>query len=319
MLMKIGVSTNQNAQRSDVRLRLDWQTMKWTLADDPRTVWKRISFEKGGRFERKDWGVIWIWDNARNPLILHKAPSSGRDFCCPAAEGRLYDPVDESLRDGTVAWSIDLAATLAAPPAPAAAPAPKLLSAFRLHLLQQLKQLLPAPYLSANCDVLTSKMRRSDPAIAGATGNYTSCGSMPGFVTSEMGKFKGLKGKAHENYMKTYSLNGTNIIRIKGLRYNCWRINDLVERPIPGDIYGLLVPKATDKEKALFSHVGVIEDCSGNPWKTMDLGQGTGFDGKRVDRDYKADVGELYGETNQGGGYRVLAGWVNVDDYLKLG
>ncbi len=320
MFIKIDVINNQGALKGNIRLRLDWQQKTWSLLEDPTLVWPSICKATTGKFEFKDWGVLWIWDNLRHLFILWDAPNDELDIFTPAASGAIFDPVDSAnFKDGKINWSIDFTPSnlAGAQPKPAAVQAS---SPFREHLLKRLNELLDAPYLSKNYDTLTGGLRRTDPGVTGAAGVYTSCGSMPGFVTFEMGTFKGLKGKAHQDYMNKYSLNGTNIVRIKGLRYNCWRENDLVERPIPGDIYALLNKGDKDKKNSGISHVGVIQDCAGNPWKTMDLGQGSGFDGKKnAPRDYKADIGELYGETNQGGGYRVLAGWVNVDDYLKLG
>lgn len=321
MFIKFDLIDNQGAHKGSIRLQLDWQQKTWSLVDDPSLVWHGIWKETTGKFDFKDWGVLWIWDNLKekNLFIVRDAPKDESDISAPASSGAIFDPIEAAFKDGRINWSIDFTrSNLAAPQAKPAAPTT---SAFREHLLKRLNELLPAPYMSKNYDRLTGSLRRTDPGVTGAAGVYTSCGSMPGFVTSEMGSFfKGLKGKALQDYMNTYSLNGTNIVRIKGVRYKCWRENDLVERPIPGDIYALLNKGDKDKKNSGISHVGVIQEINGDVWKTMDLGQGTGFDGKKdVERPYKPDVGELYGETNQGGGYRVLAGWVNVDDYLKLG
>lgn len=317
MFVKVELFDANRIRRGEVKLFFDWRLKTWSLKDDPANVWNNICLAKSGRFEIKEWGVAWLWDGQRNILILWNAPNTEMDLFAPSAEGKIYDPINLAFKDGKLAWSIDFTASLNAGTTPAAPAQP--LSAFRMHLLNRLNQLLPAPYLSANYNVLAPGLTRSSPGTTGGQGVYTSCGSMPGFVTSEMGTFKGKKFKAHQEYMDRYSLNGTNIVRIKGVRYKCWKENDLVERPKPGDIYALLNNGATDKQNSGISHVGVIEKADGDMWTTMDLGQGTGFDGKRVERHYKAAEGELFGETLQGGGYRVLAGWVNVDDYLMLG
>ncbi len=136
-----------------------------------------------------------------------------------------------------------------------------------------------------------------------------------------MGQFKGYtEAKALDRYMNKYSLNGTNLIRSRGIQHNCWREWSLGDRPQPGDLYGLLELNKHDRKRDGFCHVGVIQESSGDVWKTMDLGAKSGFDGAKDSvRPYNANTGELWGEDNQGGGYRVLAGWVDVDAYLKIG
>jgi hypothetical protein len=310
MFLKIDTYNNGSGYSGTVAMAMDWQAKTWSIDEDRTSIWQKISPFKNGTFEVKDWGVIWLWDQFSNIMIIWDAPRHAFDFKKLKAAGRIFAPRDTRFKDATFQWSIDLTKK-ATPSAPTAA-AP--LSPFRQHLLQRLNKLLPAPYLSENYKALGGMDKtKVEPG-------YTSCGTMPQFVTSEMGLFKGLKGKAHMDYMNKYSLSGTNVVRMKGVRYNCWRENDLKERPIPGDIYCLLNRGATDKKLSGISHVGVIQDATGEMWKTMDLGQGSGFDGKKdVQRPYKPVEGELFGETIQGGGYRVLAGWVNVDEYLKLG
>lgn len=314
MIINTEIFDSQDLSKGRVQISLDWQSKTWSIEKDERMAWNGITFRKSGGFELKDNGVIWLMDNNTSIVIVHDAPTGEFDLFGPPAGGRIFRPLDKSLTDASIKWSVDFTASLNAKQSKG-----PVLTPFRKQLLKRINELLPAPYLSSNYDILTGKLRRDDPAVKGSTGVYTSCGSMPGFVTGEMARLKGYKGQAYETYINRYSLNGTNIVRIKGVRYNCWVENDGTIRPKPGDVYALLNHGATDKKNAGISHVGVIEDCSGDVWKTMDLGQGTGFDGNKVERPYKQESCELFGETLQGGGYRVLAGWVDVDKYLQLG
>ncbi|HBR56394.1 MAG TPA: hypothetical protein DEA22_02815 [Blastocatellia bacterium] len=314
MIINLEIFDSQKLSKGKVRVSLDWNSKTWSIEKDERMAWRSITLANSGRFELKDNGVIWLMENYQCIVILWEAPTGEMDLFGPPASGRIFGALDKSIIDAPIEWSVDFTASLYAKPKTQAP-----LSPFREHLLNRINQLLPAPYLSANYDILTGKLRRDDPGVKGSTGVYTSCGSMPGFVTGEIARYRGYKGHAYETYINKYSLNGTNIVRIKGLRYNCWTESDSSIRPKPGDVYALLNHGATDKKAAGISHVGVIEDSSGDIWKTMDLGQGTGFDGKKVERPYKNDSTELFGETLQGGGYRVLAGWVDIDKYFELG
>ncbi len=310
MLIRFSVFGSDQKPRGNAAVRLNWDDMTWKVTESAPGFWMVLAANAAGRFQVLQDGKLGLFDGNTQLLELLNAPNGRFDAFKPKAGGAITGAIDGTLVGLRVEWQVDVIDALF----------PATLTPFREHLLRRLNSLLPAPYLSKQYDELTGSLRRDDPGVKGATGVYTSCGSMPGFVVAEMGRFKGLKGKPLSDYINTYSLNGTNIVRIKGKRFNCWTENDLQKRPQKGDIYALLNRGETDKALSGISHVGVIQDCSGDQWMTMDLGQGSGFDGKKdQQRHYKADTGELYGETNQGGGYRVLAGWVDVDEYLKLG
>ena len=310
--MRITLTLNDSAgkPRGTVDVVLDWATMTWKKGDETPGVWLAIAGTDAGRFQ-VNGTKLEILESDRVLFTLENGPADRYDaFRSGNTQGSVTAAFDATLTGGRLTWSIDVKALLF----------PEQLSPFRKQLLSRLQSLLDAPYLSKNYDILTGGLRREDKGVKSTAGVYTSCGSMPGFVVGEMARFKGLSGSAATAYIDKYSLNGTNIVRIKGVRYNCWVENDLQKRPKPGDVYALLNKGTSNKASDGISHVGVIQECSGGVWKTMDLGQGSGFDGKKdVTREYRADSGELFGETNQGGGFRVLAGWVDVDEYLKLG
>ena len=307
------ISDNRKLPQGVVRLRLDWPLKQWTMVDDPHFLWREMCFENNGRFEVKENRDIRMFDRSRHILTFCDAPTGGHDILEQEGTGQLFDPVDRNFKGGTIRWSVELMPSVKEV---GAVPA---LSPFRQYLLARLSQLLPCKYGDQNYKVLCPDLTKEKVA---AIKNYSTCGSLPGFVTLEMGQFKGYtEKKALDRYMNRYSLNGTNLIRSRGIEHNCWRECNLIDRPLPGDLYGLLDLGKHDRKRDGFCHVGVIQESSADVWKTMDLGAGPGgFDGaKDVARAYNADAGELWGESNQGGGYRVLAGWVDVDAYLKIG
>jgi hypothetical protein len=305
MFVQLAVFDTKNNLRGQARMKLDWQQKVWVIDQDQQWIWKRVGFSNMGTFEVKSWGVIWLWDQLRNTVIFHDAPRNGIDFKHSSGHARIYDPKDTAFKDGKISWSTNFA------PAAESAEAQEL-SPLRIKLIKLLNEVLPCVYESAKYDRITGKLRKNSPGVGAG---YTTCGSLPGFVSSELGG-KPL-GKGWEAYMKKKSLNGTNLVRTRGIQYNAWVEADLIKRPKPGDIYALLDKNLTDRLKDGIAHVGVIMDSSGSVWKTADMGQGGGFDGKiNVERPYNATEGKLFGETNQGGGYRMLAGWVDIDKYF---
>src|SRR5262249_45836708 len=129
---------------------------------------------------------------------------------------------------------------------------------------------------------------KTDSRVTGTAGNYTTCGSLPGFITKQVASSKGLKGQAFVNWVTQHSLNGTNKVRELGNKLNCWVESAPNLKPKPGDIYALLNHGETDKKTSGISHVGVIEVATDTSWKTIDLGQHGGFDGDKNNREYKA-------------------------------
>lgn len=303
MFLQLEVFDSNKRFQGYAEMMMDWTKKTWQIMDDDWFVWNRIGFSKGGTFEFKSWGVIWLWDQARNTVIFWDAPKNNFDFSNYSGQARIFDPRDSALKEGKINWKIDM--TVKTSSTAAAAPG---LTPLRIQLLTLLRKVLPCSYMDKNYKLIA-------PGLTKQGGGYTTCGSLPGFVTSELGG-KPL-GKGWETYMQKYSLNGTNAVRIKGLKYGAWVDGEIGKRPKPGDIYALLNHHKTDRVNDGISHVGVIMDSSGSVWKTADMGQGGGYDGKiDVERPYKADTGELWGESNQGGGYRTIAGWVDIDKYF---
>ena len=312
MLIKFDVENDYN-QTMWPALTLNWGSKTWQLTNDKAGAWKRVTGAKTGKFEYKDWGVLWLFDGIKNIVIVHNPPSRAMDYDTMTGTARLYD-VEPTMKDTILRWALDVGTdskyfAIAKSPLPLS----------RAAYIERLRWLMPAPYMSSNNDLLTDKLRKDDPKVKGAAGKYTSCGSLPGFVSKQVASSKGLKGTAFNNWMTKFSLNGTNRVRDLGITLGCWVEASSEKKPKPGDIYALLNHGATDKRADGISHVGVFDSVQGSQWKTLDLGQHGGFDGDINLREYKPGSTELYGESNQGGGFRVLAGWVDLEKYFTVG
>lgn len=312
MLIRFEVDTRGN-QAMWPALILNWASKSWQLTEDKSGTWGRVTEAKTGKFEYKDWGVLWLFDGLKNIVIVHNSPSRAMDYDTITGTARLYD-VEPAMKDTHLRWALEVGTdskffAIARSPLPFT----------RVAYIERLRWLMPAPYLSSNNDLLTDKLRKDDPKVTGTAGKYTSCGSLPGFVSKQVAASKGLKGTAFNNWMTRYSLNGTNKVRDLGMAQNCWVEASTDKKPKPGDIYALLNHGATNKKTDGISHVGVFDSVHGDKWKTLDLGQRGGFDGDVNLREYKPATTELYGESNQGGGFRVLAGWVDLERYFTLG
>ena len=313
MIIKFDVVDNKNQAIGKSALTLNWGAKTWQLTEDKAGAWKRITAARTGKFEYKDWGVMWIFDGPKNVAIVNNPPSRAMDYDTMTGTARLFD-VEGEMKNSILKWTLDLGtdskffAIMKSP-----------LPFSRTAYIERLRWLMPAPYMSSNNDLLTDKLRRDDPKVTRTAGKYTSCGSLPGFVSKQVAASKGLKGQAFNNWMNKFSLNGTNKVRDLGVSLGCWVEASSDRKPKPGDVYALLNHGATNKKTDGISHVGVFDSEHGKNWKTLDLGQHGGFDGDINLREYKAATTELYGESNQGGGFRVLAGWVDLERYFSLG
>ena len=312
MFLKFDVSDNKQQVIGTTSLTFDWKAHMWSVTDDKTGAWKRVASARNGKFEVKDWGVMWMWDKSKNIAIVYDSPKSGSDLATLHGTARLYDPSDSSFKDAIINWKLDpgaagLVSMVMHKPLPFT----------RAAFIERLNMLFPAPYLSLGNDLLTNKLRKDDPAVTGAAGHFTSCGSLPGFITQQVALSKGLKGEKYNQWVKKNSLNGTNRVRDKGNELGCWVESAPNKKPKPGDIYVLLDRGTTDKKNSGISHVGVFECEIGSNWRTFDLGQAGGFDGSKNTRDYKPATCELFGESNQGGGYRTVAGWVDLERYFN--
>lgn len=289
------------APLEQITLELDWSTGTWGCDPGTPKSWQRLCNASAGSFELMSNDVIWIHDSSAHRIILRAPPRFSADVGRTTGLGRLFAPVDTTLRDVTFTWAIE--------PSPSVKTAPAM-SDRRIALLKELQSLMPCAYPD-------QKFAKVAMGLTPQGGGYTSCGSLPGYVSWFLGAMP-LPFSKREAYILKYSLNGTNLVRIKGKKYGAWETGGQDKRPKPGDIYALLNYGKTDVDLDGISHVGVIVECSGDTWLTCDLGQGAGgFEGKYdITRPYKSASNELFGETNQGGGYRVLAGWVDIDRYF---
>ncbi|MEO5860240.1 MAG: hypothetical protein ABIR33_14985 [Pyrinomonadaceae bacterium] len=313
MLIKFGVN-DSSSPATWPALTLNWGSKTWQLTNDKTEAWKQVTAAKNGRFEYKDWGVLWLFGGGgKNIVIVHNPPARAMDYDTMTGTARLYD-VEPSMKDTILRWALDVGADSKFF-AIAKSPLPFTRSAY----IERLRWLMPAPYMSSNNDLLTDKLRKDDPKVTSTGGKYTSCGSLPGFVSKQVAASKGLKSQSFNNWMNKYSLNGTNKVRELGVITGCWVESSSDKKPQPGDIYALLNHGMSNKKTDGISHVGVFDSVQGNQWKTLDLGQHGGFDGDVNMREYRAATTELYGESNQGGGFRVLAGWVDLEKYFTLG
>ena len=304
MILNLSVTDNSNRCYGDLSLMIDFESKSWSVYKSDTPLWKKISFSNNGRIEVKDWKVIWLYDALNmHRMIIRDAPISNLDVVSTTGTARLYNPLDFSMTDMVFKWSVDVQATQSSQ-TQASGP----ITAVRQRLLDDLQKVLPCSYMDQNYIKITGGLTKQG-------GGYTTCGSLPGYVSSQLWRYK--TGKmADMPTLTRITLNGTNNVRIKGNKFASWIEANLTDRPKSGDVYALLDYGKTDKKVDVIGHVGVIQSSTGNTWKTADLGQGDGYSGKRdVERDYKSASGELYGEHNQGGGYRVLAGWVDLDKY----
>jgi hypothetical protein len=66
-------------------------------------------FSRSGKFEVKDNGVLWIWDDwsgsRRNILIIRDAPTIEDDSSKTSGTVRIYDPPDRSYKDLEFPWA----------------------------------------------------------------------------------------------------------------------------------------------------------------------------------------------------------------------
>lgn len=297
MLLKLEIFDANKRFRGTCDLGLDWSGNTWVRISDPFGIWERVTYAKDGPLEPRGGGELGIAEPLFGEFIVVKnAPRSETDVGRAGGDAEITDPYDDTFKGGRIHWSATSTGSL-----PGASTTP-VLSARRQQLLKRLRELLPCTYGSKNYNVLAFGAKK------GAT--KTNCYMLPGFVAYELGT-QGMKPAEAEQYMKRRSLNGMSLIRTRGIQMNAWVTADLVKRPLPGDVYGLLYWDKTDLDGD-FSHVGVIESAVGTEWRTADFGQGGGWDGVRdFARTYDPGKGTL-----TGAGTRVLGGWVDIDKYF---
>src|SRR5262245_44641919 len=107
MILRINLKDNSGRPRGAVRVRLDWDTLRWTLEEDAQQVWPDVGFTPDGPFEPKDWTVIWLWDRPKlhNTLIIWDAPKGEGDAQGQAGQGRIFDPQKPAYKEGRFDWA----------------------------------------------------------------------------------------------------------------------------------------------------------------------------------------------------------------------
>ncbi len=282
----------------------------WFIEDDPQNLWPLLGVSRRGSFERPWDAVAWVGDRdsmgkKRTPVIMWNPPKGELDTVRECGKARIFEPIDSNFKEGIITWTVD---------------APPVLSDRRAKILAICEEMLDHKYMDEKYDRMTAKLRKTDASVTsfeqweyeddGKTPkknpdgsikkkrNYTTCGSLPGYISVVLGDKEGL--------------NGTNRVRDQGLKHKCWVVATGENRPMPGDIYMLL-----DSQERGAAHVGVIQSAKGCEWVTADMGQGGGgWDGKKnTKRGFNPATIRLSGEALQGGGYRRLAGWLDVDRY----
>jgi hypothetical protein len=308
MFLKAKIVNESGKLLGKISFVIDWKNMKWGIHKDKQNIWPRISPSARGKIRQIDGRHLHLFDEMNKlRIIFQDGPASELDIFNPTGSARISSSIDSALTDTVMPWSIDFAAAAAESRSKG-----NKMNALRKRLLDHLGTVLPCSFGDKNYNTITGSLpKQADP-------NYTTCGSLPGYVAAKLWEYK-YGRKADNNTLVRIGLNGTNIIRIRGKKFGVWIPADLIERPSPGDIYGLLDCHKTDRDVDILGHVGVIEDASGDIWKTHDLGQGDGYSGvKSMPREYNPTTGELYGAIRRCK-WRVLAGWVDIDlFYAKI-
>ena len=146
----------------------------------------------------------------------------------------------------------------------------------------------------------------------------TTCGALPGYVAGKLGVEASI---AREGMMSS----GLNSVRDAARKQKSWTPNSPLfqamsggQMPRPGDIYALC---STHHPDSLLVHIGIVvrPGKDGANWWTADSGQGKWPDQecRLVQRQYTNSDCMMTGESTTGlvRNKRMLAGWVDVDQY----
>src|SRR5262245_63485237 len=115
MFLNLTLCDHTGKARGTAQLRLDFGAEKWFLEGQTQQVWQNVTPSKEGAFELRPNKAIWLWDKAksapdkRNPVILWNPPEKESDSQRPRGEGRLFDPKEQSFKEGKVNWAVGLA------------------------------------------------------------------------------------------------------------------------------------------------------------------------------------------------------------------
>ena len=274
--------------------------------------------------------VTALWD-----LLLIAAPQSEADKGRTAGDISVTNCRTGPWDRGPLRWTTGAAAATPADTGPEKIKDSKLLPArtgnVRTDICAAVRALMPCCLGDDKWDVIQPGSKKQ---VEGGTyyKTGTSCVVLPGWVTSYAGsvphgmQFKGTK-RVDEvaAYQKRRSLSGTTTGRTKGRVDGSWIKADGTRLPREGDIYCLLDrnekgQQLTNKDTDYIAHIGVVLKATQTHWETADLGQGSGWSGAIVRREYHAGIGELFGETLQNKPgmtkFRIVAGWVDVERYF---
>lgn len=322
MIIEMTIHDSKNARRGRVQVDLvfdpkDRTRGEWRFQENLEgNCWSNVVFsmpadKSKGRFEVKDWGVLWLWDRdaagtERNFLILHDAPMKEGDYKhdnnFDLGKGRLFDPSNRDFQDGTVRWK-----------------APRL-TPLRRKILDILARVIPAhPGFLPIPNMIDGSKEY--------TGGVTNCGTLPGWIARQLGyvlpgqiaprknklgdEIKPIKigadrflkvnpkdkdklaltssmtvGWGDDHWMErahVYSSYPKAVERALGkapgtIRIDYYKNAELKKndvRPRPGDIYttvGWIDIPGRPKTWGL-PHVGIIIDSVGERWMTADCGQ----------------------------------------------
>ena len=61
--LQITVNDKTGVPQGKVKMDLNWVRNEWIIKEGDSS-WDRVGYSRKGQFEHKDWGVIWIWDQA---------------------------------------------------------------------------------------------------------------------------------------------------------------------------------------------------------------------------------------------------------------
>src|SRR6476619_79007 len=80
MFLIFDVSDNKDNPVGSTKLALDFRSQMWSVNEDKSGAWKKVAISKLGKFEIKEWGVMWLWDKSRNIAIVYDTPRTGTDL-----------------------------------------------------------------------------------------------------------------------------------------------------------------------------------------------------------------------------------------------
>jgi hypothetical protein len=164
----------------------------------------------------------------------------------------------------------------------------------RDRVLEILHEVVPSRYGDARFARLAPGYRPDDPRLPPG---FTTCGYLPLYVGNRLGVRDGI------------TRGGVEGVRMIGRDHGVWVEAGGSKRPRPGDFLGLSATRG-----GILTHVDVLVDASGNPWRTADAGQGARDmqEARYVDRIYDPVNVTLGGPA----GARPLAGWFDLAAYF---